>query len=235
MNGILTRLLASPWLRWFVFALLLLGLIVVLHLWTSRSAPADLDLLGMLESLRTRAAHPLAPLLVVPVFVLGGLVIAPVTVMIAICGLIFGPWIASLSAIAGTLATTAVNHELGRYLGRAIERRAPSVLTERMRKLGRSSDVWSLAGLRLVPIAPFAVVSLLAGAAHVRLRDFVLGTLLAFGPGIVLICFSVDRARAAVAGEPVFEPWVLATIVIAGIAVIGLRAWQRTRQKTAGT
>ncbi len=40
----------------------------------------DFDLLATLESLRASAAHPLAPLIVIPVFVVGGLVIAPLTV-----------------------------------------------------------------------------------------------------------------------------------------------------------
>ncbi len=98
-----------------------------------------------------------------------------------------------------------------------------------MRTLGRSADTWSLAGLRLIPVAPFSIVNLLAGTSHVPLRQFLLGTLLAMGPGIVLICFSVDRARAALAGEPLFDPWILAVIIGAGIALVGLRIWQKRR------
>ena len=40
----------------------------------------------------------------------GSIVIAPVTGMIALCALLFTPWIASLAAIAGTLASTLVNY-----------------------------------------------------------------------------------------------------------------------------
>ena len=185
---------------------------------------------ALLGLLRERATHPLAPLIVIPAFVAGSILIAPVTGMIALCALLFSPWTASLAAIAGTLASTLVNYEIGRHLGKAVERRAPRSLLDRMRKLGRSADTWSLAGLRLIPVAPFAIVNMLAGTAHVPLRPFLLGTLLAMGPGIVLICFSVDRARAAIAGEPLFDPWVLAVIIAAGISVIGLRAWQKGRR-----
>jgi len=112
-----------------------------------------------------------------------------------------------------------------------VEGRVPRAVTVRMKALGRSSDPWSLAGLRLIPIAPFTVINLLAGASRVKLRDFLLGTLIGMGPGTVLICFSVDRARAALAGEPVFEPWVLAVIAAAGIALIGLRVLQQRRKR----
>jgi hypothetical protein len=46
-------------------------------------------------------------------------------------------------------------------------------------------------------------------------------------PGIVLICLSVDRARAALAGEPIFDPWIVAAIAAAGVALIALRAWRQ--------
>jgi uncharacterized membrane protein YdjX (TVP38/TMEM64 family) len=84
--------------------------------------------------------------------------------------------------------------------------------------------MWSLAGLRLIPIAPFTIVNLVAGASGVRLRQFLAGTLIGMGPGIVLICLSVDRARAAISGDPVFEPWIVAAIAAAGASLILLRA-----------
>jgi hypothetical protein len=43
----------------------------------------------------------------------------------------------------------------------------------------------------------------------------------------VLICLSVDRARAALQGDAVFEPWILAAIAVAGAAIIALRAWRK--------
>ncbi len=226
-RGILRVLTSRTAGRWF-FAVLLLS-IVGWGAWTAARGGESFDPMALLQTLRERASHPLAPLLVIPAFVAGSLVIVPVTGMIALCALLFPPWAASLAAIAGTLASTAVNYEIGHHLGKAVERRAPQGLLERMRSFGRSADTWSLAGLRLIPVAPFAIVNLLAGTAHVPLRPFLLGTLLAMGPGIVLICYSVDRARAALAGEPLFDPWVLATIIGAGIAVIGLRIWQKRR------
>lgn len=222
--GLLTSRSAG---RIFLLALLL-GLAGWLA-WTATRGGQTLDPRALLGMLRERASHPLAPLVVVPLFVAGSILIAPVTGMIALCALLFSPWTASLSAIAGTLAATLVNFEIGRHLGKAVEQRAPRGLLRRMRALGRSADAWSLAGLRLIPVAPFSIINLLAGASHVRLRAFLMGTLLGMGPGIVLICFSVDRARAALQGEPLFEPWVVAVIVAAGVALIGLRAWQKRR------
>jgi phosphatidylserine/phosphatidylglycerophosphate/cardiolipin synthase-like enzyme/uncharacterized membrane protein YdjX (TVP38/TMEM64 family) len=224
-GGILRALTSRAAGRLFLAALVL-G-VIGWGAWAVMQGGEAFDPKALLALLRERASHPLAPLIVIPAFVAGSIVIAPVTGMIALCALLFSPWVASLAAIAGTLASTLVNYEIGRHLGKAVERRAPRKLLDRMRALGQSADTWSLAGLRLIPVAPFAVVNMLAGTANVPLRPFLLGTLLAMGPGIVLICYSVDRARAALAGEPLFDPWVLAVIVGAGIAVIGLRVWQK--------
>ena len=227
-GGGFLRVLTSPTAGRVFIGALILGLIGW-GIWTAAQGGEPLDLKALLAALRERASHPLAPIIVIPAFVAGSIVIAPVTGMIALCALLFTPWVASLAAIAGTLASTLVNYEIGRHLGRAVESRAPRSLLDRMRALGRSADTWSLAGLRLIPVAPFAIVNLLAGTAHVPLRPFLLGTLLAMGPGIVLICYSVDRARAAFAGEPLFDPWVLAVIIGAGVALIGMRIWQKRR------
>ncbi len=224
------ELLTHPSVGWGFLALLIV-LVAGLAIWQARTAGDGFDPMALLETLRGTAAHPLAPLAVIPAFVAGSLVVAPVTGMIALCALLFGPWVASASAIAGTLTATVVNHAIGRRLGNVVEGRVPRAVTVRMKALGRSSDAWSLAGLRLIPIAPFTVINLLAGASRVKLRDFLLGTIIGMGPGTVLICFSVDRARAALAGEPVFEPWVLVVIAAAGIALIGLRVLQQRRKR----
>lgn len=207
---------------------LFLGLLAAAAgLWALWQAGSGFDPASLLSTLREVAAHPLAALVAVPAFIAGSLVIAPVTGMIALCALLFDPWTASAAAIAGTLAATAVNHEIGRRLGDAAAAWAPDTAVERMRGLARSSDAWSLAGLRLIPIAPFTVVNLVAGAFGVKLGDFLLGTVIGMGPGIVLICFTVDRARAALSGEPVFDPWIVAAMALAGIALIVMRVIQK--------
>lgn len=215
-----------------------MGLVAaILGLWlylAVKGAGHDIEPRAILDTLRELAAHPIAPWIAVPVFVAGSLVITPVTAMIALCGLLFDPWPAVLAATTGTLASTAVNHWVGVRFGNVISARIPGRVSERIRRIAAASDMWSLAGLRLIPVAPFSIVNVVAGATGVNLRDFLLGTLIGMGPGIVLICLSVDRARAALQGESVFEPWTVAAIAAAGLGLIGLRAWQRKSRRRGG-
>ena len=197
--------------------------------WLVQGAGADLSLQDVLALLREQTAHPLAPLLFVLAMVAGSLLVAPIIGMVALCGLLFEPYVASLTAIAGTLAATAVNHRIGRHFADAIAGRIPDKVAGRIDRVARSSDALTLAGLRLIPIAPFSIINLAVGAVGIRLRPFLAGTLIGMGPGILLICFSVDRARAALQGEAIFDPWIAAVIALAGIGLIALRVL-RNRQ-----
>jgi uncharacterized membrane protein YdjX (TVP38/TMEM64 family) len=76
--------------------------------------------------------------------------------------------------------------------------------------------------VRMIPVAPFTVVNLVAGASHIHLRDFVLGTLLGMSPGILAVTLFADRI-AAVLRDP--SPATLA-LLAAATAAIALGAWK---------
>lgn len=214
---------------------LFLGLIAaIIGFWVFLAVSgADVDFhpRAFLAAARDIASHPLAPLAMLPAFVAASLVVTPITGMIAVCALLFDPWVASLTALAGTLLAAAVNHWVGGHFSNVVAARVPRKIAERIKRMVKSSDMWSLAGLRLIPIAPFTIINVAAGAAGVRLRDLLLGTLIGMGPGIVLICLGVDRARAILDGESVFDPWIVAAMAAAGIMLIGLRVWFTRRKK----
>jgi phosphatidylserine/phosphatidylglycerophosphate/cardiolipin synthase-like enzyme/uncharacterized membrane protein YdjX (TVP38/TMEM64 family) len=218
----------TPASGWIAFGLIAL-VAAFWGYWAVSGAQDGFNPRALLDRLRELAAHPLAPFAALPAFVLGSLVIAPVVGMIAVCALLFPPWIAAATALTGTLLATVSNHWVGGHFGQFILNRVPDAIENKIRGLAEASDVWSLASLRLIPIAPFTVVNVVVGASGVRLRDFLLGTLIAMGPGIVLICLSVDRARAALSGEPVFDPWIIAAIAAAAVAFLALRIWQKKR------
>jgi phospholipase D1/2 len=217
-----SRIPLSGWLFLVIAALVLSSWVYL----ASVGEEVNFEPRSMLSSLQVMADHPIAPLAVLPAFVIGSLMIAPVTGMVAICAVLFSPWVASVSAIVGILAATAVNHWLGAHYHDRLMRRVPDRITDRISSLAASSDVWSLAGLRLLPIAPFTLINVVVGASGVALRPFMIGTLLALGPMTVLICLSVDRARAVLAGEPVFDPWILAALAAAGVATILMRVFK---------
>jgi phospholipase D1/2 len=48
-------------------------------------------------------------------------------------------------------------------------------------------SILAVASVRLVPIAPFTLVNLVAGASRIPFVDYLLGTILGMAPGLVVI------------------------------------------------
>ena len=173
---------------------------------------------------------PGAPLLILGAYLVGSLLMVPITLMIAATTLVFGPWLALAYAFGGSLFAALVTFGLGQFFGRATVRRlAGSRLDRLSRELGRRGFL-SILTVRVVPVAPFTVINLVAGATHISLRDFVLGTVVGLAPGIIGMVLFIDRAVAAIR-DP--SPWAFVVLggvlalIVAGVLV--LRRWLRGR------
>ena len=136
----------------------------------------------------TIADVPGASLIVLAVFVLGGLVAFPVLLLIAATAAAFGPWLGFAYAALGALASAIVTYAIGAAIGRdALE----TVLGPRLDRVRRSiveRGLFAVAAVRLVPVAPFTLVNLVAGASNVRFADYMLGTMIGMAPGMMMMC-----------------------------------------------
>lgn len=134
-------------------------------------------------------------LLVPLIYVAGGLVVFPITVLIALTAMAFGPWVGFLLAIGGSLLSSVVSYQVGALAGRGFLSDLMGKHIMRISKaLGRRGLV-SVVAMRLVPIAPFSFINFVAGASHIGLRDFVMGTVIGMAPGIAIMTVLGDRIR----------------------------------------
>jgi uncharacterized membrane protein YdjX (TVP38/TMEM64 family) len=164
-------------------------------------------------------SSPFAPLIVLGGFVLGGLVVMPVMVLIAATGIVFGPWLGMVYSLAGATLSAVFVYAIGRKLGRdAVRRVAGRRINDLSRRIARRG-LLAMLFVRIVPIAPFTIINLVAGASHLAFRDFVIGTVLGLAPGTILIVFFVDRIVEAVRHPGPVSFALLA--LVAGIAIGG--------------
>ncbi|MGH8714162.1 MAG: VTT domain-containing protein [Casimicrobiaceae bacterium] len=181
-------------------------------------------------------ASPFAPLIVIGGFVLGGLVVIPVTMLIAATGIVFGPWLGMLYSLAGATLSAVFVYAIGRELGRdAVRRVAGRRINDLSRRIAKRG-LLAMLFVRIVPIAPFSIINLVAGASHLAFRDFVVGTILGIAPGTVVIVFFVDRIVAAVRHPGLLSFALLA--LVAGVAIAGtlaVRARLQPRDGVAAT
>jgi phospholipase D1/2 len=142
--------------------------------------------LGYVASLISQHAQStFAPLYAVALFVLGGLVVFPVIVLIAATAAALGPWVGALSATVGVLLSSLLLFMIGRLMGHKRLQAVLGARALRVQKRIAGRGVVAVAMIRMVPIAPFTLVNILAGASQLRLGDFLIGTLLGMAPGII--------------------------------------------------
>ena len=114
------------------------------------------------------------PRLVAAAYVLGSLVALAITLMIIATVVVFGPWMGFLYASAGSWLSAMVVFSLGRWMGRDLVRRFAGSLLNRLSRKLSASGLLAVITVRIVPVAPFSVVNLIAGVSEIRWRDFAL-------------------------------------------------------------
>jgi uncharacterized membrane protein YdjX (TVP38/TMEM64 family) len=169
---------------------------------------------------------PAAPLLVISAYVVGGLAVFPVSLLILATVFAFGPVAGFVYSLLGSFLSGVVTFGLGKALGRKPVQRFAGRSLRRLSRLLRRRGLLSMAAVRMVPVAPFTVVNVAAGAFNVRFLDFALGTLIGMAPGIFAIAVFGERLEHAIRSPEVGNFAVLA--VLAALIVLA-SGWIRRR------
>jgi phospholipase D1/2 len=188
------------------------------------------SLVGLARSLQ---AMPFTPVAVIAAFVVAGTLMVPVTLLIAVSGVVFGPFYGALYSTFGAMLCAALGFALGAWLGRDALRQ---LLGRRVNRLGEQfvrRGIMAMTILRLLPVAPFTVVNVMAGASQLQWRDYMIGTFLGMFPGIVLtVAFSHNLAEAI--RHPnlaTISVLLLVTLLLIGLA-LGLQRLLERRSRT---
>ncbi|CAG9180029.1 VTT domain-containing protein [Cupriavidus respiraculi] len=211
--------------------LLLLGTLAFAWRYTPLREWADfrrvLDLVEQFDTL------PFAPLAMIGAFVAGGLVLVPVTVLIVVTIIVFGPVLGALYALAGVVLSAATGYGLGRVAGRDAVRRFGGKRLNALSKQVGQHGVLAMVVLRLVPVAPFTLVNLVVGASRISFRDCLLGTALGMTPGIVISASLVDRIAAAARNPGPLTFALLLLVLLIPISALLILRRKRKRQAAA--
>jgi phospholipase D1/2 len=196
---------------------LLVTLVMLACAWRFTPLKDYVDITALTRISDRFAGSPLLPVVVLSAYFLGALLVIPLTLLIAATALIFGPLAGGIYALTCATLTSVVIYLVGRKLGQATLRRVAgqrvNAISERLARRG----VMTVFLVRLLPIAPFTIVNLVAGASQIRLADFVVGTIAGLAPGTVLMVLFVDRLVDAVT-----HPGWLSALLILALAVLAV-------------
>jgi len=152
-------------------------------------------------------------------FVVGGLILAPVTVLIAVTGLLLGPWSGWFTAMLGSMVSGWIGHAAGRWFGGSSVQHLSGRAFRAVSRALKNRGIVAVAALRMVPVAPYTVVNMAMGAAGVPSRTFLAGTFIGLLPGTFVLTMLGDRMRE-VWRDP--EPVNVVLVVLVIVLWLGL-------------
>lgn len=169
-----------------VFVLLLAGLLAGLWQWlASTGALSPQALHAAADRAAALSDASWIPVILLALYVLGSLVVFPLSILVAATGLLYGPTWGCVYAFAGTLLGATVTYLAGWAVGReTLQRYAGRSLGGVVAMVTRRG-LTTMILISLLPIAPFTLTNMAAGAFDIRFRDYLLGTVIGITPGLV--------------------------------------------------
>jgi uncharacterized membrane protein YdjX (TVP38/TMEM64 family) len=215
------------------FVILLMGSIAAAWRWTSL---ADLlNVSNLVHLANTLKDHPVSPVIVLGAYGIGGLIVFPLSVLIGATALVFPPVTAMLYSLTGSLFNGVILYGIGHFIGRRGARRIAGKRLNRISRILSKRGILAVFMVRILPVAPYSIVNVVAGASHIRFRDYCIGTAAGITPGIVLLSFFAVQVRA-ILEDPRLISWlvVLALMIMGTGLIVGLQRFVKKRLEKKG-
>ncbi len=210
-----------------VVALLLVGAAVGWNVMRWRGGVGAVDLVAWMGRFR---ASPLAVPATLGIYVAAGLTLMPMSFVMMATGLSFGPVLGAALALSGCLLSAVLNYAIGAALGRDLVHRVRSPRLQQLNRFLGAHGFAAIATVRIVPVAPFGLVNLVAGASDIRFRDYWWGTVALLTPSVILSSLFGDRI-GELARNPSVATFASLVAVLGILLAVGYWLRNKVRQR----
>ena len=201
--------------------------------WTPLSEYLDAETLARWTE--NIATHPAGVPALLATYVIGGLILLPITLLVVATAITFDPLPAFFLALTGCQLSAATNYYLGGFLGRSTVHRLAGPRLRQLRQHLIKRGLITMITVRFLPVAPFSIINLMAGALRVRFRHLILGTALGMAPGIFAISMFTDGIENAIRNPSWGSVGIVALVAgIIVIVVLSIRHWLLTHVDKPG-
>jgi uncharacterized membrane protein YdjX (TVP38/TMEM64 family) len=207
--------------RWLVLGMYAAMLVSLAVVWREPSMHHWLDPQSLSAFGRHLLSSPLGPLAVLAGYVVAVVAGMPVLLLAAVGALIFPPWPGILWCLSGMVAGAVVTYGIGRYTSAATVDTWTSGRLAPLAQHLNHRGLLTMILVRVLPLAPFIVVNIAAGALRVRLRDYVLGSYIGLLPANLMFFLFMDVLSQAWRSPGLSSYLSLGAL----LAVVGLLFW----------
>jgi phospholipase D1/2 len=217
-GGVLTAGPGPAWGKLLSGALVLIALTAA---WKFTPLATFLDANLITGWARRAGGHWVAPILTILAYTPAALTMFPRPLITLFAVIAFGPLLGFAYAMLGIELSAWVTFVVGQKLSRETVRRVAGEKLDGILKVLRKRGLIAMTALRLVPLAPFAVEGVVAGAVRVKLSDFLIGTAIGILPGTLASTVFGDQLQVWLENPSKINYWLIAVV----LALLGGATW----------
>jgi len=175
-----------------------------------------------------RAARetPWAPIAVILAYTPAALFMFPRPFLTLLTIIAFGRWLGAGYSGAGIMLAAMATYYAGRMMRRETVVRLAGGKLDEAGKVLRKHGILAVFASNQVPVPPFAVQGLIAGAIRIPAWQYAVGSFLGMAPGLLAATVFAGELRAALEDPSKISWWLIALVVVVFAAFIwGVRRW----------
>ena len=167
-----------------------------------------------------------APLLVIAAYSPAAFIMFPRPLITLFAVIAFGPWLGFATAITGIVGAALSTYYAGRILPRRTVRHLAGAKLDEMSHVLRRRGLLAVLAVRIIPVAPFAVEGMIAGAIRIKVWHYVVGTILGMAPGTLTTTVFGDQFATALEDPSRINYWLVAGVALLFVVMIYfVRRW----------
>lgn len=162
---------------------------------------------------RAARATPWAPWLLILAYTPAAFVMFPRPLLTLIAIIAFGTWLGFAYATAGVLLAAMASFYLGRMLHEERVKKIAGDQLDPVGKVMRQHGIVSIFALNMVPVPPFVVQGIIAGALRMKAWQFAVGNLLGMLPVLAAWTVLGTQINAAMEDFSSVSWWMIGAVV----------------------
>jgi uncharacterized membrane protein YdjX (TVP38/TMEM64 family) len=217
---------------WGKLAAIALAIAVLAAVWRFTPLADTFSPQHAIEWAKEFGSRPWAPWAVALFYTPACFVLFPRPLITLTAVIAFGPWLGFAVALSGVVFSAGVTYFAGMFMRRDTVRRLAGPRLDRMIEVLRKHGLLAMTLLRLVPLAPFAIEGIVAGAVRLKLWHLLAGTAIGMLPGTLATTVFGEQIEAALSGDRSVNWWVI--FGVGALLVGGTFAVRRWFRRMAG-
>ncbi|MGH8519422.1 MAG: TVP38/TMEM64 family protein [Panacagrimonas sp.] len=211
---------------WGKLAGIVLAIVALMALWRFTPLKDAASAEAAIAWAKAFGEQPWAPWALMAAYTPACLVMFPRPLITLAAVIAFGPGLGFFYSLSGICASSAATWWMGRHMRRDTVRRLAGRKLDRMAEVLKKHGLLAMTLLRLVPLAPFAVESIVAGAIHMKVWHVMVGTAIGLLPGTLATTIFGDAIETALTGTGDVNWWAVggAVALLLG-GIVAVKRW----------